>query len=109
MKLSARRLCCVTLLSAAAAVSIAAAAERSSSGDAPDNKAQAAQEPMSESPRFLHDDHQVTQASIIIGGRSIAYQAEAGVLVVHLKDPLRSESTRLNSSHLSVSRMPSSA
>ncbi len=88
MKQSARRLFCATLFGAAAAVSIAAAAERSSSGDAPDNKAQAAQEPTSESPRFLHDDHQVTQGSMAIGGRSIAYQAEAGVLVVHLKDPL---------------------
>jgi len=88
MKQSARRLFCATLLSAAAAVSIAAAAERSPAGDAPDNKAQAAQEPTSESPRFLHDDHQVTQGLMVIGGRSIAYQAEAGVLVVHLKDPL---------------------
>ncbi|MGO9427192.1 MAG: S10 family peptidase [Steroidobacteraceae bacterium] len=88
MKQSARRLFCAALLSAAAAVSIAAAAERSSSGDTPENKAQAAQEPTSESPRFLHDDHQVTQGSINIGGRSIAYQAEAGVMVVHLKDPL---------------------
>ena len=87
MKQSARRVFCAALLSAAAAVSTAAAAERSSSGDAPD-KPQAAQEPTSESPRFLHDDHQVTQGSIIIGGRSVAYQAEAGVLVVHVKDPL---------------------
>ena len=88
MKQSARRLFCAASLSAAAAVSIAAAAERSASADAPDNKAQAAQEPTSESPRFLHDDHQVTQGSINIGGRSVAYQAEAGVMVVHLKDPL---------------------
>ncbi len=88
MKQSARRMFCATLFGAAAVVSIAAAAERSASGDAPDNKAQTAQEPTSESPRFLHDDHQVTQGSMIIGGRSIAYQAEAGVMVVHLKDPL---------------------
>ena len=80
MKQSARRLFCAALLSAAAAVSIAAAAERSSSGDAPDNKAQAAQEPTSESPRFLHDDHQVTQGSVNDRrARRIAYQAEAGV------------------------------
>ncbi len=86
MKISARRLFCATWLSAAAAVSIAAAAERSSSGDATDAKPPAA--PESESPRFLHDEHQVTQGSITIGGRSIAYQAEAGVMVMHLKDPL---------------------
>ncbi len=88
MKQSARRLFCTASLSAAAAVSIAAAAERSASADAPDNKPQSAQEQPSESPRFLHDDHQVTQGSINIGGRSVAYQAEAGVMVVHLKDPL---------------------
>jgi len=86
MKQSARRLCCATLLSAASAVSIAAAAERSSSGDAADAKPPVA--PESESPRFLHDEHQVSRGSMTIGGRSIAYQAEAGVMVVHLKDPL---------------------
>jgi carboxypeptidase C (cathepsin A) len=41
-----------------------------------------------ESPRHLSDESQVTQGSITTGGRKIAYQAEAGVLVVHQKDPL---------------------
>jgi carboxypeptidase C (cathepsin A) len=41
-----------------------------------------------ESPRHLSDESQVTPGSIVIGGRKIAYQAEAGVLVVHQKDPM---------------------
>src|SRR6185437_13261056 len=40
------------------------------------------------SPRHLSDESQTTQGSITAGGRKIAYQAEAGVLVVHQKDPL---------------------
>ncbi len=50
---------------------------------APDEKPEA-----SESPRFLKDESQVTQGAITVGGHPLAYQAEAGLLVVHLKDPL---------------------
>jgi carboxypeptidase C (cathepsin A) len=39
------------------------------------------------SPRHLSDESQTTQGSVTIGGRKVAYQAEAGVLVVHQKDP----------------------
>jgi carboxypeptidase C (cathepsin A) len=83
MNFSAGLLLCATCLSAAA---ISTAADRSSSGD-PDSKTSTATEP-SESPRFLHDDHQTTLGSVTLTGRAIAYQAEAGVLVVHVKDPL---------------------
>jgi carboxypeptidase C (cathepsin A) len=41
-----------------------------------------------ESPRHLADESQTTQGSITIGGHKIVYQAEAGILVVHQKDPL---------------------
>ncbi len=41
-----------------------------------------------ESPRRLKDEAQRTAQSITVGGRPLAYQTEAGVLVVHLKDPL---------------------
>jgi carboxypeptidase C (cathepsin A) len=41
-----------------------------------------------ESPRHLSDESQATQGSITVGGRKIVYQAEAGVLVIHQKDPL---------------------
>ena len=40
------------------------------------------------SPRHLTDESQTTQGAITLGGRKIAYQAEAGVLVIHQKDPL---------------------
>jgi len=39
-------------------------------------------------PRHLADESKVTQNSMIVAGRKIGYQAEAGVLVVHQKDPL---------------------
>ncbi|HVW67524.1 MAG TPA: hypothetical protein VHB68_01060 [Steroidobacteraceae bacterium] len=41
-----------------------------------------------ESPRHLSDESQVTQGSITVAGRKLVYQAEAGILVVHQKDPL---------------------
>ena len=39
-------------------------------------------------PRHLADESQVTQNAITVAGRKVAYQAEAGLLVVHQKDPL---------------------
>jgi carboxypeptidase C (cathepsin A) len=44
--------------------------------------------PDPESPRYLKDEKQASSGSITIGGRAMAYQAEAGLLVVHTKDPL---------------------
>jgi carboxypeptidase C (cathepsin A) len=44
--------------------------------------------PETETTRFLHDEHQTTQGSAQIGGKAVGYQAEAGVLVVHVKDPM---------------------
>ena len=41
-----------------------------------------------ESPRHLSDESQVTQGSITVAGRKLVYQAEAGVQVVHQKDPM---------------------
>jgi len=41
-----------------------------------------------ESPRHLADESQVTAGSMVMGGRKIVYQAEAGVLVIHQKDPM---------------------
>ncbi len=41
-----------------------------------------------ESPRYLKDEHQITSGTVLIAGRPIGYQAEAGILVVHVKDPL---------------------
>ena len=44
-----------------------------------------------EAQRHLKDDSARTTQSITVGGRVLGYQAEAGVLVVHLKDPLDEE------------------
>jgi carboxypeptidase C (cathepsin A) len=76
-----------SFVGATAAISIAAGAEHAPSSGSNESKSAAAEE-LSESPRFLRDDHQMTQGSVTIGGRAIAYQAEAGVMVVHVKDPL---------------------
>jgi carboxypeptidase C (cathepsin A) len=44
-----------------------------------------------EAQRHLKDESQRTTQSITIGGRALGYQTEAGVLVVHVKDPLDEE------------------
>jgi carboxypeptidase C (cathepsin A) len=64
----------------------AAAAERAASSDTSDVKSAAPD--ANEPPRYLHDERQVTSGSISIEGHAVAYQAEAGVQVVHLKDPM---------------------
>ncbi len=82
-----RCLLCVALLCASASIAAAAAADHVSPSDSTDTKISVVPEP-TESPRYLHDEHQTTQASIMIGGHAMGYQAEAGVLVVHVKDPM---------------------
>ena len=75
------------VLGAAFAASLSSGAERSPPGDAPDTKLAVVPEP-TESPRYLHDESKVTQGSITIAGRALGYQSEAGILVVHVKDPM---------------------
>ncbi len=86
MDLSTRALTCTTLLSIALGASLSFAAERSPS-DAPPTKIAVVPEP-TESPRYLKDEQQLTAGSVTVAGRAIAYQAEAGLLVVHVKDPM---------------------
>ncbi|MDP9089394.1 MAG: peptidase S10 [Pseudomonadota bacterium] len=62
-------------------------AERAAPGDAPDTKISMVPEP-SESPRFLKDEFKLTRGSITGGGKAFGYQSEAGILVVHVKDPM---------------------
>jgi carboxypeptidase C (cathepsin A) len=80
-----------SLFSTMAAISICAAADHAAAdhaaADAADTKTLSSEE-LSESSRLLHDAHQTTQGSITVEGHAIAYQAEAGVLVVHVKDPM---------------------
>ncbi len=44
--------------------------------------------------RALRDERQVTAGSVVLAGRPVAYQAEAGIMVVHQKDPLDEEAPR---------------
>jgi carboxypeptidase C (cathepsin A) len=82
-----------TLISAALAASlglfatVSVGAERTPPGDAPTTKIAVVPEP-TESPRYLQDEHQGTSGTVLIAGRPIGYQAEAGILVVHVKDPM---------------------
>jgi carboxypeptidase C (cathepsin A) len=73
---------CAMLLGGSALVNAKEKEAESSKSDA------AAEDKESLSPRHLTDESQTTQGSVTMGGRKVAYQAEAGVLVVHLKDPL---------------------
>src|SRR5450631_553390 len=78
---------CTALLSVTMAGSLSLSAEHASTSESPDTKISLVPEP-TESPRFLHDESKVTQGSVTMAGRALSYQAEAGVLVVHVKDPL---------------------
>jgi carboxypeptidase C (cathepsin A) len=86
MDLSIRGLMCTALLGIALGASFTFAAERTPN-DAPDTKIAVVPEP-TESPRYLKDEQQVTSGSVTVAGRAIGYQAEAGILVVHVKDPM---------------------
>jgi len=87
MRLKGYRGLMCAALSATAMASGALAAEHTTPADHPDTKISVVPEP-TESPRFLQDEHQTTQGSITIGGHPLSFQAEAGLLVVHLKDPM---------------------
>ena len=58
----------------------------------PDKAAEGAEE--HDTPHHLKDESQRTSQSIAFAGRTLAYQTEAGVLVVHVKDPLDEEPAR---------------
>ena len=87
MNFELRCLLCVALLCTSTSRAAAVAAGGAPPSDSADTKISVVPEP-TESPRYLHDDHQTTRASMMIGGHAIGYEAEAGVLVVHVKDPM---------------------
>ena len=64
----------------------AGAAAKSPPSDVPDTKISVVPEP-TESSRYLKDERQQSSGTVSTGGHSFTYQAEAGVLVVHVKDP----------------------
>jgi carboxypeptidase C (cathepsin A) len=76
-------LCAVLATSASTGVAIAA--EHASSAE---TETKPVESYPSESPRYLHEESKTSQGSLSLGGKAIQYQAEAGVLVVHLKDPM---------------------
>jgi len=86
MDLNIRGVVCASIMAAALGASVSLGAERAPA-DAPATKVALVPEP-TESPRYLKDERQASSGSVLVGGRSIAYQAEAGILVVHVKDPL---------------------
>jgi carboxypeptidase C (cathepsin A) len=86
MDLRIRAVFCASALGVALSLSAAHAAQKTP-GDAPDTKIAIVPEP-TESPRYLKDEHQTSSGSVTIGGRAMNYQAEAGILVVHVTDPL---------------------
>jgi carboxypeptidase C (cathepsin A) len=87
MVLRLRLLLGTSLLGAALAATLSPAAERSSPNDVPDTKISVVPEP-TESPRYLRDEQSVAQGSVTIAGKALRYQSEAGILVVHVKDPM---------------------
>ena len=87
MRLKIRLLAGSCMLGAALAASLAPGAERSPPGDTPAAKIAVVPEP-TESPRYLHDESKTVQGSVTIGGHALGYQSEAGILVVHVKDPM---------------------
>jgi carboxypeptidase C (cathepsin A) len=86
MDLSIRGSMCTAVLSIVLGASFTFAAERTP-GDAPDTKVAVVPEP-TESPRYLKDELQASSGTVTVAGRAMSYQAEAGILVVHVKDPL---------------------
>ena len=41
-----------------------------------------------ESPRHLKEEHQTSKGAVTVAGHALSYAAEAGILVVHVKDPM---------------------
>src|SRR5580698_4222140 len=65
----------------------AQSAQHSPPSDADTTKVAVVPEP-NESPKYLKDEHQTTSGSVSVGGKAIGYQAEAGIEVIHVTDPM---------------------
>jgi len=77
------------MLTLVAAMAFAAPSLAASpTADGTDRAGSAAHAEDGESPRHLKDETQRTSGTLTIGGRALAYQAEAGVLVVRQQDPM---------------------
>src|SRR5262245_28124197 len=69
------------------------AAESRSGADADKDKDK--KEETSRVPLHLSDEMRVTPGAVTIGGKKITYQAEAGLQVVYLKDPMDDDPPQL--------------
>ena len=76
---------------------VLAAAASKEPAEKSDKAAQAGEEREAAHP--LKDESQRSSQSITVGGRTLHYQAEAGVLLVHLKDPLDEEPPAPSAEH----------
>jgi carboxypeptidase C (cathepsin A) len=76
-------------LLAASSVSASHAAEHP--GGSPTSTPNESKSTESEATRPLHDAQSMTSGSVNVHGKAMSYQAEAGILVVHLKDPMDEE------------------
>ncbi len=74
-------LCCLPLAAGVAAPPVADKADKPKDAAASD----------SEVPRHLKDEVSHTSGTLTIAGKPLVYQAEAGILVVHVKDPMDSD------------------
>jgi carboxypeptidase C (cathepsin A) len=70
------------------AAGTAYAAQHSPPNDAADTTKVAVVPEPGESPKYLKDEHQSTSGSINVAGKALGYQAEAGILVIHVTDPM---------------------
>jgi carboxypeptidase C (cathepsin A) len=66
----------------------AQSAQHPPQGDAADTTKVAVVPEPNESPKYLQDEHQTTSGSVNAGGKTIGYQAEAGIQVIHVTDPM---------------------
>jgi carboxypeptidase C (cathepsin A) len=78
-------------------VPVLAAAAAKEPAEKPDKSAQTGEEREAAHP--LKDESQRTSQSITAGGRTLVYQTEAGVLLVHVKDPLDEEPPAPSAEH----------
>ena len=92
MDLNIRAIIALSALGLALGTGTSLGAERAPS-DVPDTKIAVVPEP-TESVKYLKDEHQTTKGTVLIAGRAMGYQAEAGILVVHVKDPMDDDPPR---------------
>ena len=83
--------CLISAILSLTAASTPIAATEAASGDAPPPDS----EKNFQTPLHLSDESHITTGSIAAGGVKLSYRAEAGLLVVHLADPIDADPPQL--------------